>query len=142
MQANASSKRLLPLVDEYTAIRARMRARELANEPDALRLEIVEHLILQEFEKTPADQTAIAVGTRYSLPISKRRTVRTVIKIREFIRHIGGVDAVAKHWKPALKLVEKLVSAEDLSKFIEEARTGARSIGEPVDASAPDQIAA
>lgn len=121
------------LVDEYCDLREKMKAWRPALNPHAARFAELGSLILASADPLPANRPIVAAGARWTLPITARRIQRSVINLAGFFRVVGR-DRYLELCSPTLASVEKEIPAEQRAKYIVEAQTGHRTLGEPVRA--------
>lgn len=119
------------IVDEFAVVRQRCMAWTPAVNPHAARRQELEKLILSWFENSEAAEPIIAAGNRYTVPVSMRENSRTLVLIPRLLKRLGQ-KWVVENFKPTLKSIEKALTKEELAKYVQEERSGARSIGEPV----------
>lgn len=119
------------LVDEFAEARQRCMAWTPAVNPHAARRQELEKLILSWFENSEAAEPIIAAGNRYTVPVSIRENRRTLILIPKLLKRLGQ-KWVVENFKPTLTSIEKALTKEELQKYMNEERSGPRTIGEPV----------
>jgi hypothetical protein len=119
------------LVDEYVEVRAKCLAWRPAANPHVSRFAELQVAILAWFEKQDPEDQILAKGNKFSLPVGAKERKRTIVRIPELFRRLG-MKWVAEHCKPALGALEKALPKDELAKYVEESRTGPRSLGEPV----------
>lgn len=100
--------------------------------PHTARFKELEALILSWGEKLPAGNKLIWEGHSHLVPVSARQNHRWVHDVMGFVRRVGGFKKYVELVPPTLALVESVVPACDLGKYISEELTGRRTIGEPV----------
>lgn len=126
-----SAKEKASLIDEYVEVRARCLAWEPNVNPDAARLEELEAMLLAWCEKHPAAKPLVLKGTKYMVPITKRKNVRTVINVANVFKRIGEA-AFLKVCTIGLGAIDKEIPKAERKQYVSEALTGNRTIQEPV----------
>ena len=129
----AKDLQLDALVDEYAEVRQRMMALEPNVNPDAQRFDELEAEVLERAKPVEAEKSIIMHGQRFTLPVSPRRKVRTMLAdaLPKLLKKFGRDKFLAACTLP-LGAVDKLVPADERKKYLKEAFTGPRIIGEPV----------
>ena len=122
------------LVDEFREVRARYLAFKPNVNPDAARYAVLEETILGWFAGMKGDEVILAKGDKFSVPISACERKRTIKNIPALLKRLGTAW-VKEHFKPTLKDLTKALDEKELAKFVDETRTGPRTVGEPVAAS-------
>ena len=129
------------LVDEFSEVRARVIAWRPAVNPDAARFaELNQQLVALAANMDPAEATVLK-GYRFLVPVSACERKRTIVKIPALFRKLRA-KWVAEHCKPTLTAIEKALSKEDLVRYVEESRSGPRSLGEPAAVTSVPKTAA
>jgi hypothetical protein len=123
------------LVDEYAEVRDRCLAWKPATNPHMARYFELSQVVLGWFEEQPADETLLATGNVYSIPVSARRRSRSLVNLPKLFKKLG-MKWVLEHCRPSLTDIDRApLPAEVLATFIVEARDGPRTLGEPVTAA-------
>lgn len=118
-------------VDAYVEARARWKSWQPPVNPHAARYNELQVKILAWFEKESAEAAFIAEGVKYRLPVTMRKNKRTLKNIAALFRKLGQ-KWVAEHCEPTLDAVEHAIAEDKLDLYIDEERTGSRTLGEPV----------
>jgi len=119
------------LIDEFADMRAKMRAWKPDVNPHAQRFGAVKQQILDCYEGADPEQTYLAEGIVYKLPISAcelRRKIKDLYKVFLRLKSKRFVSLCSF----TLGALEKAIPKDKLAQYIHEERTGPREIGEPV----------
>ncbi|HLJ77864.1 MAG TPA: hypothetical protein VKT75_10660, partial [Acidobacteriaceae bacterium] len=119
------------LVDEYVQVRTQYRAWKPDVNPHTARFIELQQVLAGLGEVLNPEDSGILTGNKFVVPVSARERRRTIVRIPQLFRKLGG-KWVAENCKPPLAALEKSLSEKDLAKFVEESRTGPRNLGEPV----------
>lgn len=119
------------LVDEWANLRAKNLAFQPNVNPHAKPLADKTAELLIFYEDRPGDQSYIAIGKEYKVPVSQRHRVRWPIELYKLFKRLGGKKYVAIA-QPTLGDIEKALPEKLHPQFIHEERTGRRELQEPV----------
>jgi hypothetical protein len=129
----AKGLKLPQLIDEYAEIRARMNAWKPNVNPHEARFDEIEAEILERQSKHPATKALILQGTRFTLPVSARRKVRSYLAgaVEKLFAKVGQAEFL-KVCAPPVTWVDKQIPLPERGQYLSETFTGPRTIGEPV----------
>jgi hypothetical protein len=122
------------LADEYSEVRLRMMGWKPNVNPHAERFGELDAELLRRAERYPPHYTLQVPGNKFIVPISAQENRTTIVDPAAVYRcvRVRGLNVLLAHYKITLASIRKLFTEEKQLQFLSTARTGPRTIGEPV----------
>jgi hypothetical protein len=125
--AALSARHKAALIDEYGELARVIDESTAKLQPAHERHAVLANLIVGWYDAEPAESVFVAEGSAYLLKISAKSRKRTIIDMAKLFARVGATQFL-KFCTFPLTAVDKLIEPSESVAFLNEARTGKRTI--------------